>query len=420
MLTLIEESQPAPETLHPAKAAAPLLSMTTIDLVKSTIPLLETAGVAITEHFYERLFRFNPELKNMFNMRNQQSGRQQFALFSAIAAYAKNIENPSVLAAAIERIAHKHTSFNVQPEHYAIVGHHLIETLRELAPDAFTFDVEAAWTEAYGYLASVFVGRERELYQASEQELGGWSGPRAFTVAQKTVESEFVTSFRLIPSDGGAIRAYRPGQYLAVRVKPEGADYFAIRQYSLSDKFNGEDYRISVKRETAPVAGEVSHYLHSSINVGDEIEVLPPAGDFFLQSTATANVLISAGVGLTPMMSMLEAIIASDNQAPVFFLHACESPQQHSFAPRIAQLQQQNSNLKGFTWYHKSDAPIAANTLIGLMELAPVADFLPLASGNFYLCGPVGFMKFAKDQLLVLGVASERIHYEVFGPHSEL
>ncbi|HWV14158.1 MAG TPA: NO-inducible flavohemoprotein [Cellvibrio sp.] len=417
MLTLNPEPQ---HTATPAKTATPLLSMKTIELVKSTIPLLEAAGVAITEHFYERLFRLNPELKNIFNLRNQQSGRQQFALFSAIAAYAKNIENPSVLASAIERIAHKHTSFNVQPEHYAVVGHHLIETLRELAPDAFTPDIEAAWSEAYTYLASVFIGRERELYQAGEQQPGGWTGVRTFNVQQKTLESEYVTSFTLVPSDGGAIRAYKPGQYLAVRVKPAGAEYFHIRQYSLSDKFNGEHYRISVKRETDPVAGAVSHYLHNSINIGDQLEVLPPAGDFFLQSTDTANVLISAGVGLTPMISMLEAIVASQSHAPVFFLHACENARQHSFVERIKELQQQSQNVKSFTWYNHSHAQLASNIYSGLMEITAIADQLPLAQGNFYLCGPTGFMKFAKDQLVALGVGDERIHYEVFGPHSEL
>jgi len=416
MLTLDIQSQQAP---HPSEETKPMLSMKTIDLVKSTIPLLESAGVAITEHFYERLFRLNPELKNIFNMSNQHSGRQQFALFSAIAAYAKNIENPAVLATAIERIAQKHTSFQVQPEHYAVVGHHLIETLRELAPDAFTPDIEAAWTEAYGYLASIFIGREHEIYQTAAQKPGGWCGPRLFTVLQKKIESEYVTSFVLAPSDGGAISAYMPGQYLAVRVKPAGADYFEIRQYSLSDKFNGENYRISVKRETDPVMGTVSNYLHNTINQGDEIAVLPPAGDFFLQDTGTPNVLISAGVGLTPMMSMLEAIVATENHEPVFFLHACENPQQHSFATRIENLQEQNPKIKSFTWYNNSDV-LPGMSYRGLMEIANIAAQLPLSSGNFYLCGPTGFMKFVKDQLLAIGVKPERIHYEVFGPHSAL
>ena len=115
-----------------------MLSDKNIETIKSTIPLLEEAGPALTEHFYERMFSHNPELKHIFNLSNQNSGRQQVALFQAIAAYAKNIDNLAALTTAVERIAHKHTSFNIQENHYPIVGHHLIETLRELASDQFT------------------------------------------------------------------------------------------------------------------------------------------------------------------------------------------------------------------------------------------------------------------------------------------
>src|SRR5690606_20244227 len=248
----------------------------TIATVKSTIPLLESAGTVITQHFYERMFRHNPELKNIFNMSNQHSGRQQFALFSAIAAYAKNIETPEVLAAAVERIAQKHTSLNVQADHYQIVGHHLIETLRELAPDAFTPEVEAAWTEAYTFLAGIFIGREGEIYANAKTRTGGWNGPRDFVVKAKTPESELVTSFILAPVDGGPVLDYQPGQYLAVRVKPVGADYWEIRQYSLSDKSNGKEYRISVKREHGELPGAVSNYLQDAVQPGDTVQVMPP------------------------------------------------------------------------------------------------------------------------------------------------
>lgn len=398
-----------------------MLSAQTIATVKSTIPLLESAGTVITQHFYERMFRHNPELKNIFNMSNQHSGRQQFALFSAIAAYAKNIETPEVLAAAVERIAQKHTSLNVQADHYQIVGHHLIETLRELAPDAFTPKVEAAWTEAYTFLAGIFIGREGAIYANAKAQPGGWNGPRDFVVRAKSPESELVTSFILAPADGGPVLAYQPGQYLAVRVKPQGADYWEIRQYSLSDKSNGKEYRISVKREQGQLPGAVSNYLQDAIQPGDTLQVMPPAGDFFFKSPHTPNVFISAGVGVTPMMAMLESLVANRTSGgdhhPVLFLHACETPQQHSFASRIRTLEQQIPALKSFTWYASAESE---GSFHGLMELAPLNDILPLANGNFYLCGPSGFMKFVKDQLLVLGVTGERIHYEVFGPHAEL
>ena len=310
----------------------------------------------------------------------------------------------------------------MQSHHYDIVGHHLIETLRELAPDAFTPEVEAAWTEAYGFLAGIFIRREGDIYAHSKAQKGGWNGPRDFVVKAKTAESDLVTSFVLAPVSGGPVLDYQPGQYLAVRVKPEGADYWEIRQYSLSHKSNGSDYRISVKRENGAQPGMVSNHLQDHVEVGDHIQVMPPAGDFFLKSDPTPNVFISAGVGITPMMSMLETLAANITTTNhhghrLYFLHACETPQQHSFAERIRELEEQLPALKSFTWYAKTQRE---GTFHGLMELAPLKETLPVADGNFYLCGPNGFMKFAKDQLLGLGVTGERIHYEVFGPHAEL
>lgn len=395
-----------------------MLSAKTISLVKSTVPLLENAGVAVTNYFYNRMFTVNPELKNIFNMSNQLNGKQQFALFSAVASYAKHIDNPSVLGAVVERVANKHTSFFILPEHYDIVGHHLICTLKELAPEQFTDEVATAWTEAYQLLANILIGREKQLYQHSAQANGGWTGARRFVVAAKTQESELVTSFTLVPEDGGAVVSYQSGQYLGVKVKPPHADYVEIRQYSLSDKPNGKSYRISVKREDLPQPGLVSNYLHQQVKVGDVIEAMPPAGDFYLKSVFVPTVLISAGVGLTPMMSMLETLAARAEPTPIWYLHACENPQQHSFKARLAQLQQQLPQLRCYTWYNQA-APQSHHQFSGLMQLSPLADELPLQSGQFYICGPTGFMKFAKDQLLALGVTPECVHYEVFGPHSD-
>lgn len=396
-----------------------MLSAHTIATVKSTIPLLESAGVAITDHFYQRMFRLNPELKNIFNMANQANGRQQFALFNAIAAYAKNIDNLGALSEIVERVAHKHTSFFIQPEHYDIVGHHLIETLRELAPEDFTPDVEQAWIEAYGALASIFIQREGDLYSQSEKAQGGWLGPRQFTVLSKTPESSLVTSFVLSPVDGQPVVGYKPGQYLGVKVHPAHCDYVEMRQYSLSDKPNGSTYRISVKRESGDVDGLVSNHLHNCVEQGDIIDVLPPAGDFFQQHQHLPTVLISAGVGLTPMMSMLEATVDSHPSTAVHFLHACENPEQHSFRQRVADLENRTPLLSTHTWY-ANQAPQSGNVTTGFMSLAPFSEALPISSGNFYICGPNGFMAFIKKQLLELGVKEAQIHYEVFGPHSDL
>ena len=387
-----------------------------IDIIKSTIPLLENAGPALTSHFYQRLFSHNPELQDIFNMSNQKTGRQQVALFEAIAAYAKNIENLSALTSAVERIAQKHTSFNIQPDHYAIVGHHLIETLRELATAAFTPEVESAWTSAYQFLAGIFINREAELYHQRSLTIGGWQGARTFKVIETVCESALVKSFTFAPVDQGPVIDFIPGQYLGLEVKPTGNDYKEIRQYSLSDKPNGKNYRISVKREQLGVPGKVSNYLHDEINVGDEIKLYAPAGDFFFIDRQTPTVLISAGVGITPMQSMLETLAERKYSHPVYFLHACEDTEQHSFSKRTHELLQSNSWQQKVWYKNKTEQQPHINK--GMMDLSTVD--LPTENGNFYLCGPIAFMQFAKQQLLKLGVGENNIHYEVFGPHASL
>jgi nitric oxide dioxygenase len=122
------------------------------------------------------------------------------ALFSAVAAYARNIDNLGALAGAVERIAHKHTGFLIQPEQYHIVGSHLLATLKEMGGNAVTEEVLTAWGKAYGVLADIFIGRESELYREKASQDGGWQGTRPFIIKEKRQESELITSFVLAPS----------------------------------------------------------------------------------------------------------------------------------------------------------------------------------------------------------------------------
>ncbi|CAI87916.1 NO-inducible flavohemoprotein [Pseudoalteromonas translucida] len=393
-----------------------MLSDKTIEIVKSTVPLLAEAGTVVTDHFYKRLFSHNPELKNIFNMSNQDTGRQQFALFNALAAYAQNIDNLEVLKAALGRINHKHTSLNILPEHYPIVGAHLIGTLKELIPEQFTPDVEYAWREAYGVLADICITEEAALYEHSKNNLGGWAGTRQFAITNKQAESELVTSFTLTPVDGDAVIAHKPGQYLGIKVKPEASEYEEIRQYSISQKSNGKNYRISVKKELLPNPGMVSNHLHS-LEQGAIVELYPPAGDFFLRNNTSPAVLISAGVGQTPMVAMLETLLSDTANQNIMYLHACENTQQHSFANYLNELSTVYPRLQTMTWFNQGDA---GADFTGFMDLHAVQAQLPLSNGDFYLCGPANFMAFVKKQLLELGVNNGHIHYEIFGPHQDL
>lgn len=396
-----------------------MLDSQTIATVKSTIPLLAATGPKLTAHFYDRMFAHNPELKDIFNMSNQRNGDQRQALFDAICAYANNLENLTALLPAVERIAQKHASFNIQPDQYQIVGHHLLATLDEmLSPGEEVLD---AWGKAYGVLANVFIQREDQIYQESEQGDGGWKDLRAFRIVKKQPQSEVISSFELAPVDGGRIADYKPGQYLAVYINDNSLEHQEIRQYSLTTAPNGESYRIAVKREEQ---GAVSNFLHQQAKEGDVIQLAPTHGDFFLQAETTTPVtLISAGVGQTPMLGMLNTLHAHQHQADVHWLHAADNGAVHAFANEVATIAGQMPNLNTHVWYREPNADDVKgrdyNTQ-GLMDLGPLRSQLSHPQMHYYFCGPIGFMQFVAKQLLEMGVEAERLHYECFGPHKVL
>lgn len=396
-----------------------MLDAQTIATVKSTIPLLVETGPKLTAHFYDRMFKHNPELKEIFNMSNQRNGDQREALFNAIAAYASNIENLPALLPAVEKIAQKHTSFQIKPEQYNIVGEHLLATLDEMfSPGQEVLD---AWGKAYGVLAGVFVNRESELYQEHASKTGGWEGTRAFRIIAKNPQSALITSFEFAPVDGQPVADYQPGQYLGVWLKPEGFPHQEIRQYSLTRKPNGKSYRIAVKREPG---GQVSNWLHNDATVGDIVHLAVPAGDFFLDVTPETPVtLISAGVGQTPMLAMLDTLVSRQHAAQVNWFHAAENGDVHAFADEVAQLGAQLANFSSHTWYRlptDTDRAGAGYNSEGLMDLSQTEGLYSDPAMQFYLCGPVVFMQFAARQLVESGVEAQNIHYECFGPHKVL
>src|SRR5690606_30211121 len=162
-----------------------MLREETIKVVKSTAPILEEHGETLTRHFYERMFSHNPEVAPLFNPANQTAGLQQKALAGAICAYAKNIDNLEVLGGAVELIAQKHASLQVQAEHYPIVGDNLLASIREVLGEGATKEVLDAWEEAYEFLAEILIGRELQIYNEHASQPGGWQGFKTFRVTRK-------------------------------------------------------------------------------------------------------------------------------------------------------------------------------------------------------------------------------------------
>ena len=149
-----------------------MLSPQTIAIVKATAPVVAEHAETITRRFYNLMFAGNPEVQAYFNPAHQHSGGQQRALAGAICAYAANIDNLDALGMAVELIAQKHCSLGIQPEHYPIVGKHLLAAIKDVLGDGATDEIIAAWAEAYGFLAEIFIGREEQIYAAQRDGSG--------------------------------------------------------------------------------------------------------------------------------------------------------------------------------------------------------------------------------------------------------
>ena len=315
-----------------------------IQIVKATVPALERHGETITRHFYRSMFTAHPELLNIFNPANQQTGRQARSLAASVLAYAAHIDQPGLLGGMVGRIAHKHVSLDVLPGHYPIVGEHLLKAIAAVLGDAATPEIMDAWAAAYGQLADIMIGVEKDMYDHAAAQPGGWRGFKAFRVTQKREESSVITSFTLEPVDGQPLPPFLPGQYLSVQLQAEGRDTSQIRQYSLSAPSNGRSYRIAVKRELpgdpATPGGLISNHLHDHLNAGDEVLVHMPAGDFVLQASDRPVVLLSGGVGITPMLSMLHALKGTSR--PVIFVHAALGRRAHAFRTEVNDLSRQH------------------------------------------------------------------------------
>ncbi|GKW45578.1 NO-inducible flavohemoprotein [Planococcus sp. NCCP-2050] len=386
-----------------------MLSQETKSIIKSTVPVLEQHGTAITTVFYKNLFDAHPELLNIFNHANQAKGRQQAALANTVYAAAVHIDNLEAILPAVVQIANKHVSLGIKPEHYPIVGEYLLKAIKEVLGDAATDEIINAWAEAYGMIADAFIGVEQGIYEKAENQENGWKFFKDFIVADKVKESDNIISFYLKPADGSLVPAYQAGQYISVRMSIPGEEYLFNRQYSLSQAPKPDQFRISVKCEADnDPNGRVSVYLHEELAIGDTIEVSAPAGEFVLDVEKDSPVaFISGGVGITPMMSMFETVATLTPERPTVFLHAARNESLHAFDKDIQKHLATMANAAYKTLY--SDLPD------GYITRAVLEEYVDI-TGDVYVCGPVPFMEAMIRELRAMGMNEQQIHFEFFGP----
>ena len=391
-----------------------MVSPKTLAIVKSTVPVLEKHGTDITTVFYKNMFAEHPELLDIFNETNQKLGRQQTALATTVLAAAKHLENLAVLLPQVIQISHKHRALEIHPEHYPIVGKHLLGGIKEVLGDAATDEIIEAWAEAYNEIANVFISIEKDMYQKAM-----WSGFVEFKVVKKEITGTDIAAFTVQPVDSNAVNlneiTLTPGQYITVKTDPEDSDHIALRHYSLCSVETESGIQFAVRRDNRNAhRGLVSNHLHDNVEVGDTILLSAPAGDFALQQDLINQnqvplVLISAGVGVTPVLSMLEAQVKQNPERPIIWMYACQNQAHHAFKSRVDALLERANNVEKHIFYFEDGQLLNDSVLRTLPNPADV-----------YVCGSMAFMDSMINGLIALEHSGDSIHYEPFGPKMSL
>jgi len=397
-----------------------MLSEQSRPLIRASVPVLREHGPQIARTFYARMFEAHPELKNVFNMGNQATGAQQQVLSGALVAYAANIDNVAAILPVVRRIAHKHAAVGVKPAHYPIVARHLLGAIREVLGAAASTELLAAWDEAYWLLAGELIAAEARIYDRAASCAGAL---QACVVTRVERESAGVTSYYLERAEGGSPGKFEPGQYVSVAVELPDSGLRQLRQYSLSDAPQRPYWRLSVKREDSLAgrpAGSVSSHLHGQVAAQQRMLVSPAYGDFTPLLAADADrpiALLCAGIGITPLLSVLNTLVHARSARPVLFAHAVRDVDQLLFSRDLAAANAALPSLRSQLFCEQLSAAHADQRLIarGRMQLTPelLAGF---EDADFCLCGPEAFMREQWRALVALGVSPLRIQREVFGP----
>jgi ferredoxin-NADP reductase/MOSC domain-containing protein YiiM/ferredoxin len=243
-----------------------------------------------------------------------------------------------------------------------------------------------------------------------------WPGFRRLTVTAIKPESDSVISIRLEDPDGAALPAARPGQYLTLRIQPDNGEKSVLRNYSLSGAPDAGYYRITVKRERD---GAASGYLHTRLAVGDQLDIAAPRGTFILDRTHAPVLLISAGIGATPVLAMLQALAEEHSDREIWWLHGARSGRDHSFAAETRTLLASLPNVRAHVYYSRPgphDREGRDFDSAGRLTPSVLAELEPPRDAEAYLCGPTRFMDEISAGLAAMGIDASHIHTEPFGP----
>jgi len=379
------------------------LSANTIEIIKSTAPVVAPLAVEITTNFYARLFINHPELFAFFNKSNQNQQKQARALAQSIIAYATHIENLGALVGPhgpVDLIAHKHCGLNVLPGQYPVVHDNLMASIGEVLGGVVTPEIGAAWSESVLFLAKVLIDREEVLYTEAENRSGGWRNFKKFKIVAIDDIADSKKQFTFTPSDGSdGPYEFDAGQFISLKVDPNGDGLIAPRHYTVTSAPNSNELQCTIKLVEG---GVVSTYFHNDVKVGDELDMSPPFGIFTPRENDDAPiVLLSSGIGITPMVNFYRHF--GDRVGLIVHLEHDEASHAYKSFFDAA------SCPKQFI-YTSAGRPSASSIVANMKE--SLGDKWDIA--NIYMCGPVRFMADIMNE--VGDDVKGRLFSEKFGP----
>ena len=385
------------------------------EVVRATLPVIAARIDDITALFYEKLFTAHPDLlAGLFNRGNQAQGAQQRALAASIATFATHLVDPALPhpREMLARIGHKHASLGIVAEQYPVVHEHLFAAIVDvLGAETVTAEIAAAWDRVYWLMADTLIEFERGLYTGAGVAPGDVF--RETVVTERIDDPSGVVTFVVESTDPARpLPDFLPGQYVSVGATlPDGARQ--LRQYSLVRAPRDGRLAFAVRPVTATgdqPAGEVSNHLAANIAVGDKLAITLPFGDLTVDpAAATPLVLISAGIGITPMIGILEHLAAATSRREVLVAHADRNAATHPLRAVQRDLVDALPNAALELWYEQPADDGRPGTLT-------VADLALPAEADYYLCGGAGFLRSVRAQLTAAGVAPARVHFELFSP----
>ena len=407
-----------------------MLSDTSSPVIKATLPVVGEHIEEIATRFYNHMFEARPDLLDgLFNRGNQADGRQQQALAGSIAAFAGFlVDKPDQLPDhLLSRIAHKHVSLGLSPDQYQVVHDHLFWAIADVLGEAVTPEVAAAWDEVYWLMANMLINKERGLYSAVH--LSPETIWRTWRVARRIRETDDVVTFVVERTDERDVKPSLPGQYVTIKM-PMHDGVHQPRQYSLTRADDGHHRHFAVKRVRGLQTpdGEMSNLLHDEIHEGDEVVLWAPFGDVVLEYTDRPVVLASAGIGITPMAGMLSHLVKSGSQRRVMLLHADDRPASFPLRAQVTDDLARLPDASLNTWFLEpatAGTDAAGTAAAGTGAARSTSEFKGFMDVNavdlpddaeYYLCGPLPFLKSVRSALVAKGVPAKDIQYEVFGP----